>query len=134
MSYFSHTYGEAFRDDEVDPDEPRLRVYVASDGSRWVGHDTADMFHYCSADCGSASIPEGYEPADERGDSFINLSEIREGEPKHDGGVMLYADTIDVGSFDPGDDAYVICAQCGVEMLRDDDKYLAMYGVPIPRD
>lgn len=36
--------------------------------------------------------------------------------------------TVDIVSFDPGDDPYVLCTTCEDEMLRDDEKFFEQYG------
>lgn len=121
----SMIYGEAFRDDDADPMDSRIRVYVIARGVRYVGHDSHEVAHVCDWDCAMAALPNEYMPTEGWGISHPRayVSIHTDERPP-----FTYARTCDISDFDPGDDPYIECDACGAVLLRDDEAYETMYG------
>lgn len=126
-------YGKAFEVPANDPikGHPSVRTYSAR-GRVFIGHDTDEIAHVCNETCASGLVAKDgalWRETDEQSSYVAPDRGVRNAIHGR------YARTIDVLPFDPGDDPYVLCAHCGAELLRDDEKFEAEYGHPItPRE
>lgn len=110
-----------------------VRYYVA-DGRTFIGHDTEEIVHVCDRACAQTVIEEDggrWTAASEyragMADTYVDLT----AEKDTNGASTTNHGTVDVVSFDRGDDPYVLCAACKSELYRDDTEYLAQFGRPI---
>lgn len=120
----SIVFGSAF---EVPAGDRSRDVRVYRAGSRvFIGHDSHDITHVCDEACAETVIREAgnYVPCENDTSAFVSFEETKYTDGKGTGNYP----TADVGSFEPGDDPYILCGACGETLLRDDDKYEAMFG------
>jgi hypothetical protein len=124
-------FGTAFEvptDDDI-LDHPSVRPYRTDDGRAFIGHDTLDIAHACGLPCAVLIVGGEWALAISHDDAMSGVDLT--GEKFTDGRPTGYFTTFDIVAFDPGDDPYVVCAQCETVLLRDDDAFLAQYGRPI---
>lgn len=113
MSTHTITLGSAFKVDA--PVDGNVRNYTDANGGHWLGHDTHDVIYVCSHLCLTQVVDgiDGSILTDTLSGSFVRLDTVRTGEPTFDGGVMVYADTVDIGTaYDSYPDYDVHCGGC----------------------
>lgn len=106
--------------------DARVRTYIV--GSRaFLRVDTDDLAHVCDSQCAAELIRREFAEftqCETDVSAYVDLSE----QTDTAGAPVGQWSTIDVGDGDTGDDTYVLCAACGAELVRDDDRHIAEYG------
>lgn len=129
--------GDAFEVEPNCPDGPNYRLYRVN-GRTFMGCESDDIVHLCDRKCLASFLERDFGVglsdativACNSPDAWIDTQETQ----FTDGTGTDKFLTIHVAGFDPGDDPYILCAVCERELLRDDEKFEAMYGHPIDKE
>lgn len=105
------------------PDAAYVRIYRA-DGRAFMGTETHTLSHACDSACAQSIVEEmgGFVSCTDSTTALVCTEANVNGE---------YA-TVDVQSFDAGDDTYVLCDACKEVLHADGPAHLAMFGTLLP--